>query len=242
MKVGIELYVVFMFKGYKAFRCFAPYDTEHVFDLNSVLGINLFSTAYTIVDIANKRVLKHHRPPQLDLSDEFLHMIKSISLTEYTSVCEYAIQPHQEYISEFKGEYHFLSNFAPATFVWRNIFWNNSEAAYQAAKSDDPQTWLEFAKIFNPAEAKRRGKTVEMRTDWNDIKISIMYDIVFEKFNQSPDLKQRLLDTGNAVLEEGNVWKDTFWGVCPPGSSIGKNHLGKILMKVRQELRANIQF
>lgn len=140
-------------------------------------------------------------------------------------------------ITEFKDEYRFLSNFYPATFVWNHIIWLNSEAAYQSAKSLDYETWLDFAKMKNPADAKRAGKTIQIRPDWRTVKVGIMRDIVFEKFNQNPDLRVQLFATNDAWLEEGNLWKDVFWGVCPPGSSVGQNQLGNILMEVRQSLK-----
>ena len=61
-----------------------------------------------------------------------------------------------------------------------------------------------------------------------------MYDICFKKFSQSEELKKKLLDTGDQELIEGNYWNDTFWGVC---EGKGQNHLGKILMQIREELR-----
>lgn len=141
-------------------------------------------------------------------------------------------------IGEFKGEYHFLSNFHPATFVYDNIHWPNSEAAYQAMKSRDRNVHLLFSQLTHPVQAKREGRMIDpIREDWNDVKVGIMRDIVYEKFRQNPDLKQKLLDTGDAVLQEGNTHNDRVWGVCPPHSGMGENHLGKILMALRREFR-----
>ena len=77
---------------------------------------------------------------------------------------------------------------------------------------------------------------MQLRADWEDVKLSIMEDIVRAKFTQNEDLKQLLLATGDLVLEEGNTWHDTFWGVDVKTQE-GENHLGRILMRVRQELR-----
>ena len=67
-----------------------------------------------------------------------------------------------------------------------------------------------------------------------EVKTNIMYDICLAKFTQNQDLKEKLLKTGNAILIEGNWWNDTYWGVC---NGIGENNLGKILMKIREELK-----
>lgn len=142
-----------------------------------------------------------------------------------------------EPILEFQGEYRFLSNFYTADFVWDNIWWPNSEAAYQAAKTLDRKHRLLFAQMKNPVTSKREGKLVKLRADWESVKVGLMTEIVYEKFNQNAHLKAKLLATGDAHLEEGNHHRDTIWGVCPPGSGNGKNLLGLILMKVRDELQ-----
>jgi len=135
----------------------------------------------------------------------------------------------------FKGEYHFLSNFYAARFEWDGIVWPHSEAAYQAAKTLDREVREAFATLTNPVAAKRAGKRVFMRKDWNEVKAEIMYDIVYSKFDQNPNLKRKLLQTGNKILEEGNTWGDRTWGICPPGSGQGQNLLGRILMSIRDE-------
>ena len=61
-----------------------------------------------------------------------------------------------------------------------------------------------------------------------------MLNVVRAKFDQHPDLAQKLLETGDEELVEGNTWGDRYWGVC---GGKGKNMLGKILMRVREELR-----
>lgn len=63
-----------------------------------------------------------------------------------------------------------------------------------------------------------------------------MEDIVWAKFTQNEDLKQMLLAAGDLVLEEGNTWHDTFWGVDAKTRE-GENHLGRILMHIRKELQ-----
>lgn len=137
-----------------------------------------------------------------------------------------------EDVLEFKGKFAFLSNFFPATFTWNNIRWNHAEGAYQAAKSGSFTEQILFSQM-TAVEAKRAGKKVILRPDWERVKYDIMYEIVAAKFNQNPPLLKRLLATGHATLEEGNYWKDRIWGVCPAGSGKGNNWLGKILMSIR---------
>lgn len=137
-------------------------------------------------------------------------------------------------IESFDEEYRFLSNFWPCTFIWKGLVWKSVENAYQCAKSED----LPFDKFKNltPSQAKKEGQKLTLRNNWEQMKFQIMYELVLAKFNQNKDLKDKLIDTGNAILEEGNYWKDTFWGIYPKGSGIGNNVLGKILMRIRKNL------
>ena len=134
-------------------------------------------------------------------------------------------------ISNFRGQYFFLSNFYPAQIQYGRHRFLNNEAAFQAMKC--PSRANEFY-LFNPSEAKRLGRRVKLRDDWEEVKELVMYEICYHKFNQNPDIKRMLLNTGDAELIEGNTWGDCIWGVC---NGVGKNLLGKILMRVRNELK-----
>lgn len=141
-------------------------------------------------------------------------------------------------ILQFIHEHAFLSNFYPSEFVWDNIVWPNAESAYQAAKTHDRNTRLWMSKIKSPAEVKKEGRALPCRPDWKDVKYSIMYNIVREKFRQNPDLRAKLIATGDSIIEEGNDHHDKTWGICPPGSGEGLNWLGEILMLVREEVKS----
>lgn len=145
-------------------------------------------------------------------------------------------QPILEPILEFTGEYHFLSNFHEGhPFAWNGDTWPTSEHAYQAAKCVRRDQYDLIRNLKTPGQTKRAGKSVELRTDWEQVKDSIMLDIVRAKFRQNEELAAKLIATGYTELEEGNYWKDRYWGVCPVGGP-GQNKLGKILMIVRDEL------
>lgn len=143
-------------------------------------------------------------------------------------------------IDRFDGtQYSFLSNFYTAYVVWEGIKYPTSEHAYQAAKTLN----LELRKnVFgdmnsSPAVAKRAGRKIELRSDWESVKIDVMREIVRIKFQTHPKLAEKLLATGNEELVEGNTWGDRFWGQV---DGVGENWLGKILMEVREELNANV--
>jgi len=140
-------------------------------------------------------------------------------------------------ILEFQGKHRFLSNFWKCRFVWDNILWRASENAYVAAKTTDRELRLEISTIEKPGDVKRFGRKMVVRPDWEAVKVGLMEEIVRAKFQQNGDLAHMLLETGDAVLEEGNRWSDKFWGVSPVGSGNGRNELGKILMKIRKELK-----
>ena len=138
-------------------------------------------------------------------------------------------------ISEFKGEYAFLSNFYPSPIVKGEIRYPSVENFFQAHKTDWIEEHLHIAMLPNPGEAKHAGRMIELRDDWEEIKGSVMYTGVLLKFLTHDHLAQRLLATGNAKLVEGNHWGDQIWGATwhEKRGWIGENRLGKALMNVR---------
>ena len=137
-----------------------------------------------------------------------------------------------EKILEFQGNYRFLSNFYLCSFTWDGVRWSHSEAAYQSAKTANPLDRQKFINL-TPSQAKRYGKQILIREDWELVRVEIMAEILYAKFSQNPSLKQLLINTGNSILIEGNSWGDCFWGVSPVGSNNGLNHLGRLLMELR---------
>ena len=139
-------------------------------------------------------------------------------------------------IDKFDGtKYRFLSNFYMAEIEYEGIKYPSSEHAYQAAKSTDLEVRKRIATCCKtPNESKKAGRIVRLRANWDLLKRGIMLDIVRIKFKTHADLRQKLLETGDEELVEGNTWGDVFFGVC---NGVGENHLGKILMQVREELR-----
>ena len=132
----------------------------------------------------------------------------------------------------FDGNYAFLSNFYSCMVEYDGLLYRNSEAAFQSAKTMDKKMRKVFTEL-SPSSAKYLGRHVQLRDDWEDVKDNIMYEIVYNKFSNNLDLRNSLHDTGDAELIEGNWWNDKYWGMC---NGEGQNKLGKILMRVRDEL------
>ncbi len=128
-------------------------------------------------------------------------------------------------IDTFRGEYSFLSNF----YIERNG--KSLEHLYQASKATNMEDYLRIINADTPAYAKKLGKSIKIREDWYTYKFTIMEYLLIQKFSDKT-LARKLLDTGNSVLVENNTWGDRIWGVC---DGIGQNHLGKMLMKIRDE-------
>ena len=145
-------------------------------------------------------------------------------------------------IDRFTGDYSFLSNFYPCCIEFYGMSFPSVEAAFQAAKCADPRDRAQFLTL-TPAQAKRRGRQVKMCSDWDDRKLTIMHDLLVHKFNDNPELIPKLLDTGGAVLVEGNTWHDNYWGCCTCprcGGSRGRNNLGRLLMRLRADYMRSI--
>lgn len=147
-------------------------------------------------------------------------------------------------IDFFDGtEYDFLSNFHPSEVTLygglckpekpRSFECETVEHAFQAAKSPYLRQIESIATAAGPGAAKAMGRTCDIRTDWEAVKVEIMRELVRQKFTRHHHLGQMLLDTAPAILIEGNTWHDRFWGVY---EGEGLNWLGIILMEVRNEL------
>ena len=146
-------------------------------------------------------------------------------------------------IDSFTRDYFFLSNFYNVYLEYEGITYCSTEAAFQATKSLDIGERMRIARM-SPSDAKRAGRKVQLRPDWEEIKDKVMYDVCYKKFtnNDALHLKEKLLKTGNEELVEGNMWHDNYWGncTCEKCKNIeGQNKLGKILMEIRKELLKN---
>jgi len=141
---------------------------------------------------------------------------------------EFNLKKFKLRILSFKGEFKFLSNFHPCKKI------KSAEHLYQASKTVLPKEQKGVMRAETARRARELGQLVTLKKGWDDMKVPIMTKVVRKKFGDDPVLAQQLLDTGDAELIEGNHHKDRFWGVY---RGKGENHLGIILMKVREELR-----
>jgi len=139
-------------------------------------------------------------------------------------------------IKQFVDKYRFLSNFYTCDlYDYKNT---TVEHIFQASKAERTIDFLSVVNSQTPAEAKKLGRKIEIRSDWNEIKVSVMEKLFREKFSKkNPGLVELLLETGDEELQEGNYWNDTFWGVDLK-TGIGENNLGKLLMKIRNDIRS----
>lgn len=145
-------------------------------------------------------------------------------------------------IDSFKGRWATLSNFSGAIINFEGKEYPSVEHAFQAAKTLNPKKREPFTFPIPPGHAKRIGRELELRPDWEEVKLEIMKRLLLQKFGQSLN-KRILISTFKAELIEGNWWHDIFWGVCdgsgrhfkcPGHAPYGENHLGKLLMEVRE--------
>lgn len=138
--------------------------------------------------------------------------------------------PHH---AAFRSDKFYLSNMYPCpVWLWGCRF-PSTEHAFVYAKLDGDDWKAGVHRIKTPKAVKKYGQEGPIRPDWHNIQLTVMEKILRAKFNQHPDLARKL------ILEEGelieyNYWKDDFWGVC---TDAGQNHLGKLLMKIREELK-----
>lgn len=147
-------------------------------------------------------------------------------------------------IDGFEGRYAFLSNFYPSPVEYISLDGQKQvapsvEHAYQASKATELRHELAILNSPTMGGAKRRGRQIKIRPDWEQVKVQVMYEFVLKKFSV-PELKEKLLATGDAELVEGNHWHDNYWGDCHCErckNTPGKNKLGGTLMLVRERLK-----
>ena len=127
-------------------------------------------------------------------------------------------------IDRFRGEHAFLSNFHPAPFRWRGRDWPTAEAAFAASKTLDERERERIRTAPSPGHAKRLGRRVKLRPDWERIKDDVMRSLLEAKF-AAPELRDALLATGDAVLVEGNTWGRRLLGrLQRPGPQPARPH------------------
>lgn len=134
-------------------------------------------------------------------------------------------------VDSFRGEHSFLSNFHLCSLYP----YSSAEAAFQAAKCADDSERILFQSL-TPSQAKKEGRRVKLRPDWDAVKVDIMLEILKDKFDRNPELKNKLMMLEGYELVEGNTWHDNFWGDCKCSRCADKpglNMLGKLLMALR---------
>lgn len=145
-------------------------------------------------------------------------------------------------IEHFESPEHaFLSNFAIVEVEYKGKLYSSVEHAFQSAKCKDPEWKLKCQDDkITPGKIKSLAKLVKAVDGWQQLKLGVMKELVKKKFEQEP-FKQQLIDTGHIHIQEGNHWYDSFWGVRTDNGK-GQNHLGRIIMDIRDELLFRVEW
>ena len=146
-------------------------------------------------------------------------------------------------IDRFNGEYAFLSNYSASPFTDKcGDSYPTVEHYFQAQKATNMFDFEEIRMAKTPGLAKKLGRQIKIAPDWESVKEQVMLDGLRYKF-AIPELRDKLLATGDQYLEEGNTWHDNYWGNCNCPKCIdilGRNTLGQLLMEIREEIKNNI--
>ncbi|XP_031621920.1 uncharacterized protein LOC116339970 [Contarinia nasturtii] len=141
-------------------------------------------------------------------------------------------------IYKFRDEYFFLSNFYPVKIEYGGDVYPTAEHAFQAAKCENVKDRQKLRKAKTPVEAKSIGRRVRMKANWDSERVLVMEKLLRIKF-ENPKMKFLLKKTHEQDLVENNTFHDRFWGVCSCSrhKNSGVNMLGKILMKIREDIK-----
>lgn len=146
------------------------------------------------------------------------------------------------YFYKVNDDYGCFSNFSPHPIQLEGKYWSTVEHYYQAQKfvgTPDAIIIPEIHAAPTPEQAAALGRDSIrcVRCDWEQVKTQVMYTAVLTKFLTHKDVQTILISTGDRTIVE-NSPTDCYWG-CGHDKS-GLNHLGKILMSVRQEIRQKL--
>lgn len=141
-------------------------------------------------------------------------------------------------IKQFKDEFSWLSNMTPFEnpLIYDGLSYRTNEHFYVAMKSTDAEFRKLISETQSPGKVKRLGRKEPLRKDWDLVKQAFMlYGLRYKFSSNNPVLREKLLDTKNQYIQEGNTWGDQYWGYDLI-EEYGKNYLGRLLMKVRKEI------
>lgn len=127
------------------------------------------------------------------------------------------------------SEFEFLANYYRSNVLFDGDVYPTVEHAFQAAKTDSKYDRQTIKNTYSSRAAKRFGRSISIRSDWDDVRVSVMKKLLESKFANSK-LRELLLSTCDAELVSGG---DDFWG---KRDGTGDNHLGKLLMKIRSDI------
>ena len=138
-------------------------------------------------------------------------------------------------VTSFRGDWAVFSNFYHSPVKLDGVQYPTVENAFQAAKTLNPEERKVFT-TCRPDEAKRYGRKVKLREDWEQVKEAVMLRLLMQKFKPGTENFEKLLSTGDGRIVEGNTWHDNIWGDCQCQRCVntpGKNRLGNLLMAIR---------
>ncbi len=137
------------------------------------------------------------------------------------------------FYSNVNSGYAWLSNFYDSPIRWRQREYATAEHLYQAMKATNIEDHILVQSAPSPAHAKKAGRSIEMRPDWDMVRLDVMRGVLMLKFARTKVLAKWLLDTGTAPLVETSP-HDRYWGRTPTG---GQNKLGQLLVARRSFIR-----
>lgn len=141
----------------------------------------------------------------------------------------------------FKGKFAFLSNFILVPIEFEGALYRSVEHAYIAAKTTDETLRAHVRTLKKPSDAKKWGKTIPLREDWDSVKDNFMENFLRQKFSvKNTELLTKLILVEDEIVEE-NYWHDVYWGKCTCKTHLGsgQNRLGQILTQIRAEALSN---
>ena len=141
----------------------------------------------------------------------------------------------QNQVRFYMQPFYCLDNFSSFAVVMNNHVWATAEHAYHSLKFDDESVLAQIFEAKSAHDAKKIAKANndKKRKDWQEVRVPMMEKVLRLKLAQHQYVQEKLLETGEVEIIEDSP-KDSFWGGGP--NNDGQNNLGKLWMKLREEL------
>lgn len=148
-----------------------------------------------------------------------------------------------------------FSNWYPSPFQVAGVQFGCVEQFMMYQKAvffNDPNTAAKILSTSSPKEQKALGRLVQNfdAEKWEEVGEKLVYVGLLEKYRQNSNLLEKMMETGDTLFVEASPF-DRIWGIGMRETDVGvddefnwkgKNKLGKLTTRAREELKLEVSY